>query len=98
MIGASAHLVIGKNFRSQSSFSFLHTSTATNVSAPDRTAQTATPSNFTNRCSTFFACLGSRTPTQTSSKRTVFSAFMENPKKTENYTNQRAVNSAFVTT
>ncbi|EXI76581.1 MAG: hypothetical protein AW10_04143 [Candidatus Accumulibacter appositus] len=83
--------------RSHSSFSFAQASISTKVSAPDRTALTDTTSNSIRSCSTLVACLGSRTPTQTSTSRTLFSALMENSKKTENYTNQGAVNSPFVT-
>jgi hypothetical protein len=86
-----------KYCRNQSTFSFAQASISTKVSAPDRTALTETTSNSIRSCSTFVACLGSRTPTQTSTNRNLLSAFMENPKKTENYTNQGAVNSPFVT-
>ena len=83
--------------RSQSSFSFAQSSISTKVSAPTRTALTATTSNSTRSCSIFPACLGSVIDTNTSAKRNRFPVSMDYPKKTENYTNQPPVNSPRVT-
>src|SRR6266851_9544297 len=55
--------------RSQSSLSLAHNSISTNVSAPTKTALTATTSNSTKSCSTLAACRGSVIDTKTSANR-----------------------------
>jgi hypothetical protein len=67
--------------RNHPSFSFAQASISTKVSAPDRTALTETTSNSIRSCSTFVVCLGSRTPTQTSTNRNLLSAPHGKPQK-----------------
>lgn len=67
--------------RSQSSFSFAHSSISTKVSAPTSTALTATTSNSTRPCSTLLACLGSVIDTNTSARHSLLSASMRHPKR-----------------
>jgi hypothetical protein len=82
-------------FRSQSSFSFAQASISTKVSAPDRTAQTGHHQQLHQVVLDLRRLPWVAHAHPDVDQPNFSSASMEIPKKTENYTNQRAVNSPF---